>query len=62
MCSTKWAMPAFSAGSCREPRVSQMPTATERTCGIRSVARRTPLASTVRRMFDSVTWGLPFLT
>ena len=46
-----------SAGSWREPRVSQMPIGDRRTCGIRSVARRTPLASTARRILDSDTWG-----
>src|SRR3990172_12057668 len=56
MCSTKCAMPVCSTGSCRDPRVSHTPTATDRTCGIRSVARRTPLARTARRMLDSGTW------
>ena len=34
MCSTKWAMPLRSTDSCREPRVSQTPRLTDRTCGI----------------------------
>ena len=47
MCSTKWAMPLCSAGSWREPRVSQTPMLTDRTCGIGSVRRRSPLSRDV---------------
>ena len=46
MCSTKCAMPPRSAVSCREPRVSQTPMLTERTCVIRSVRMRRPLSRT----------------
>ena len=48
MCSTKCAMPLCSAVSWREPRVSQTPMLTERTCGIRSVRRRRPFGRTSR--------------
>ena len=50
MCSTKCAMPLCSCGSWREPRASQTPMLTERTCGICSVRRRRPLGSTSRTM------------
>ena len=56
MCSTKCAMPPRSAVSWREPRVSQTPMLTERTCVIRSVRMRRPLSRTSRTIgeFDKV--------
>src|SRR6476661_2386985 len=50
-CSIRWEMPPSASGSAREPVSTQMPTATERTCGIVSVTRRTPLGSALLR------WG-----
>ncbi len=47
MCSMKWEMPFCSGVSRREPEPIQMPTETERTCGMASVITRTPLASVV---------------
>ena len=41
-CSIRWEMPPRSSGSTREPVSTQMPTATERTCGIASVTSRMP--------------------
>src|SRR5215470_1474254 len=41
-CSMRWEIPPRSSGSAREPVSTQMPTATERTCGIASVTTRTP--------------------
>ena len=56
MCSTKCAMPPRSAVSWRDPRVSQTPMLTERTCVIRSVRMRRPLSRTSRTIgeFDKV--------
>src|SRR5437667_101124 len=48
-CSIRWEMPPRSAASLREPVSTQMPTATERTCSIRSVTTRIPLGSTLFR-------------
>ena len=48
MCSTKCAMPLRSSLSCRDPRVSQTPMVTDRTCGIVSVMSRSPLSRTSR--------------
>ena len=48
MCSTKCAMPLWGCVSCRDPRVSQTPMLTERTCGIVSVMRRRPVSRTSR--------------
>ena len=48
MCSTKWAIPLRSSLSCRDPRVSQTPMLTDRTCGIVSVTSRRPLSRTSR--------------
>ena len=50
MCSTKWLMPLLSNSSWREPDLTQMPTETERTCGISSVKIVSPLGSTSRRI------------
>ncbi len=47
MCSMKCEMPFSSGDSWREPVPIQMPTATERTCGMVSVIKRIPLASEV---------------
>jgi len=41
--------PPSGSGSSREPVSTQMPTATERTCGIVSVTRRMPLGSALFR-------------
>src|SRR5262249_24299783 len=46
MCSMKCEMPFRSEGSRREPVRIQMPTETERTCGIRSVMTTRPLGRT----------------
>src|SRR5262245_62837282 len=46
MCSTKCAMPPYSAVSWRDPRVSHTPMLIERTCDIRSVRIRSPLSRT----------------
>ena len=48
MCSTKWAIPLRASLSCRDPRVSQTPMATDLTCGIVSVRSRNPLSRTAR--------------
>src|SRR5262245_39168943 len=48
-CSMRWEMPPRSSGSTRDPGSTQMPTATERTCGIASVTTRIPLGSTSLR-------------
>src|SRR5262245_11512010 len=48
-CSIRWEMPPRSSGSTREPVSTQMPTATDRTCGIASVTIRTPFGSSVLR-------------
>jgi hypothetical protein len=48
MCSTKCAMPLRSSLSWREPRVSQTPIVTDRTCGMVSVMSRRPLSRTSR--------------
>ena len=48
MCSTKCAMPLSSSLSWREPRISQTPMLTDRTCGIVSVMRRRPVSRTSR--------------
>ncbi len=48
-CSIRWEMPPGSADSSREPVSIQMPTATERTCGIRSVTIRIPFGRTLFR-------------
>ena len=64
MCSMKCEMPFCSAFSRREPEPIQIPTDTERTCGIVSVITRTPLASVVISMsrvglaFDFMLEGL----
>jgi hypothetical protein len=42
MCSTKCATPLSASDSCRDPRVSQTPTVTDRTCGMHSVTNRSP--------------------
>ena len=47
MCSMKWAAPLSEDFSSREPVVTQMPSAAERTPGIRSEAMRTPLGRVV---------------
>src|SRR5690349_10825860 len=54
MCSTKCAMPLCAGVSWRDPRISQTPMLTHRTCGIDSVMRRRPLSRTSR-----VTMRLP---
>src|SRR5262245_25783866 len=53
-CSIRWEIPPRSSGSQREPVPTQMPTATDRTCGIRSVRMRMPLGRTPRR-YSSIT-------
>src|SRR5262245_7640261 len=53
-CSIRWEMPPRSSGSTREPVSTQMPTATERTCGIASVTMRMPFGS---RSLRQVTRG-----
>ena len=55
MCSTKCAMPSCASGSWRDPRVSQTPMLTDRTCGMRSVTRRSPFGRTSRWMAVSDT-------
>ncbi len=50
-CSIRWEMPPRASGSAREPVSTQIPTATERTCGMVSVTRRTPLGRALLR------WG-----
>ena len=50
MCSMKCEMPFCSGDSRREPAPTQIPTETERTCGMTSVMTRTPLASVVISM------------
>ena len=50
MCSMKWATPLSALGSRREPQRFQMPTDTERTCGIGSVMITMPLGKTSREM------------
>ena len=47
MCSMKWEMPLRSAVSRREPVHTQTPTETDRTCRMRSLITRRPLASVV---------------
>src|SRR5437762_5557179 len=42
-CSMRWDMPRRPSGSCREPLSTHTPTATDRTCSIRSVTTRMPL-------------------
>jgi hypothetical protein len=42
MCSTKCATPLSASLSCRDPRVSQTPTLTDRTCGMLSVTSLSP--------------------
>src|SRR5689334_2951913 len=54
MCSTKCAMPLCAGVSWWDPRISQTPMLTDRTCGIDSVMRRRPLSRTSR-----VTMRLP---
>src|SRR5207248_4498289 len=44
-CSIRWEIPPRPSGSTREPVSTQIPTATERTCGIVSVTSRMPLGS-----------------
>ena len=46
-CSMKWQTPFQSAGSWREPRLTQMPTVAERRNGIGSVRTVSPLGSLV---------------
>src|SRR5881396_2727029 len=48
-CSMRWDMPARPSGSCREPVSTHTPTATDRTCSIRSVTTRMPLGGTLFR-------------
>ena len=48
-CSIRCEMPPRASGSTREPVSTQIPTATERTCGIASVTMRMPLGSTLLR-------------
>src|SRR5208283_4631311 len=50
ICSRKWAIPFSVAFSRREPLFTQMPTETERTCGIVSVMTIKPLGKTCRRI------------
>ncbi len=47
MCSMKCEMPLRSAISRREPVHTQMPTETDRTCGMRSLMTRSPFESVV---------------
>src|SRR5204862_6143739 len=49
-CSMKWESPFCSGVSRREPDPIQMPTETERTCGIGSLITRTPFGSVVIAM------------
>ena len=42
MCSTKCATPLSASLSWRDPRLSQTPIVTDRTCGIDSVTSRSP--------------------
>src|SRR5262245_59127162 len=55
-CSMRWEIPPRSSGSRREPVPIQIPTATERTWGMRSVRMRMPLGRTLLRC-ASVTRG-----
>jgi hypothetical protein len=48
MCSMKCAIPLLSGDSPREPVPSQMPTDTERTCGIFSVTTTRPFGNSAR--------------
>src|SRR5438309_4259864 len=48
-CSMRWDMPARPSGACREPVSTHTPTATDRTCSIRSVTTRMPLGGTLFR-------------
>ncbi|OGL15434.1 MAG: hypothetical protein A3F92_13685 [Candidatus Rokubacteria bacterium RIFCSPLOWO2_12_FULL_71_22] len=48
-CSIRWDMPPRLSGSWREPVSTQTPTATDRTCSIRSVTTRMPFARTLFR-------------
>ena len=48
-CSIRWEMPPRGSGSWREPVSTHTPTATERTCGIRSVRMRMPFGRTLLR-------------
>src|SRR5205809_3622515 len=48
-CSMRWDMPARPSGSCRQPVSTHTPTATDRTCSIRSVTTRMPLGGTLFR-------------
>src|SRR6266446_5971961 len=48
MCSMKWAIPLLSGDSPREPVPTQMPTDTERTCGIFSVTTTRPFGNSAR--------------
>ena len=50
MCSMKCEMPFCSTVSRREPLPIQMPTETDRTCGMASVITRTPFAKAVISM------------
>ena len=47
MCSMKWLTPASAGVSNCEPEPTQIPTATERKCGIRSPMMRSPLLSVI---------------
>src|SRR5688572_17663133 len=54
MCSRKWDAPAMSSGSSREPMSIHSPTETDRTCGIDSVTRRSPVSGSDRSNGDEV--------
>ena len=48
-CSIRWDTPPRASTSWREPVSTHTPTATERTCGMRSVRMRMPLGRTLLR-------------
>jgi hypothetical protein len=53
----KWQMPFKGGGSWREPRRTQTPTVTERSCGIRSLKTVRPLGKRVVRTSSVIPFG-----